>query len=325
HESRSGGGVNDQPELRRRSAGTGDPHQPGHCRPSAGAELSSINRISTLAGTPRAGELSGRDGEEQGGRHRGGPGSSVASMDMLEKVEADLVALRRSGALDAALLRWKAHRAGLRSFADAEALIGFLRDPDVAPRRAKDPALAAICLEVTGGDEVAAIFLLWLMLPGLLRVRRRLASRDALAREDLEAELIAGLWESATTVEAKTANVAARLVDRARRRALAAVRQAADWADRCVPFSTEIGEPVGLEDDVGRDILAEAVRAGVISEVEADLLRASRSNVRAVRARLGVTAYAAQNRRRRAKRRLLLWLSESTPVPPPSDSPRTPP
>lgn len=246
-------------------------------------------------------------------------------MDMLEKVEADLVALRRSGALEEALRRWKGNREELRSFVGVEALIGFLRDVDVEPRRAKDPVLAALCVMATAGDEDAATFLLWLMLPGLLRVRRRLASGNALAREDLEAELIAGLWEAATTTEARTANVAARLVDRARRRALGAVRRAADWAERCVPFSTEIGEPVPLRDDRGGDILAEAVRAGVISEVEADLLRASRSNVRAVRARLGVTAYAAQNRRRRAKRRLLLWLSDSAPVPPPSDSPRTPP
>jgi hypothetical protein len=246
-------------------------------------------------------------------------------MDLLEKVEADLVALRRSGAIEEALRRWKSHRAELRSFASVEALIGFLRDPDVVPRRAKNPVLAALCLEAAGGDEDAATFLLWLMLPGLLRVRQRVSSGNALGREDLEAELIAGLWEAATTVEAKTANVAARLVDRARRRALAAVRQASDLAKRSLPFSTEIGEPPGLEDDTGGGVLAEAVRAGVISEVEADLFRASRSNVAAVRARLGVTAYAAQNRRRRARRRLVRWLSDSAPVPPSSDSPGTPP
>jgi hypothetical protein len=246
-------------------------------------------------------------------------------MDLLEEVEADLAALRRSGALDEALLRWKAHRAGLRSFADAEALIGFLRDPDIAPRRAKDPALAALCLEATGGDEDAATLLLWLMLPGLLRVRRRLSSGRTLGREDLEAELVAGAWEAAAATRAETPNVAARMVDRAQRRASGAVRQAAEWAERFRPFSTEIGEPVGLRDDGGGDVLAEAVRAGVISEVEAALFRASRSNVAAVRARLGLTAYAAQNRRRRAKRRVLLWLSDSATLPPPSDSPGTPP
>jgi hypothetical protein len=249
-----------------------------------------------------------------------------ALVDLLGKIEGDLTALRRSGALDQALYGWQARRDELRSFADPEALIGFLRDPDVVPRRGKDPVLAALCMEATGGDQDAATLLLWLMLPGLLRVRRRLASWNALGREDLDAELLAGVWEAAAAIGAMTTNVAARLVNRAQRRALAAVRQAADWAGRSEPLSTEIGES-RLEDDPGgaEDVITQAVRAGVISEMEADLFRASRSNIGEVRARLGVTAYAAQNRRRRARRRLLAWLAESTPVPPRSDSPGTPP
>jgi hypothetical protein len=248
-------------------------------------------------------------------------------VDLLGKVEGDLTALRRSGALDQALCGWQTRRDELRSFADPEALITLLRDPDVVPRRAKDPVLAALCMEATGGDQDAATLLLWLMLPGLLRVRRRLASWNTLGREDLDAELLAGVWEAATAIGGTTANVAARLVDRAQRRALTAVRQAADWAGRFAPLSTEIGESPSLGDDPGgaEDVITEAVRAGVISEVEADLFRASRSNIGEVRARLGVTAYAAQNRRRRARRRLLAWLADSAPVPPPSDSPRTPP
>lgn len=251
----------------------------------------------------------------------------MALMDPLEKVEGDLVALRRSGALGRALRRWQARREELRSFDDGEALIRFLRDPDVEPRRAKDPVLAALCMEATLGDQRAATLLLWLMLPGLLRVRRRLASWNALGREDLEAELLAGVWEAATAIGPATGNVAARLVNRAHRRALAAVRQAADWAGRSEPLSREMARSPGQEGepDGAEDVLTEAVRAGVISEVEADLFRASRTNIGEVRARLGVTAYAAQNRRRRAKRRLLAWLAESAPVPPRSDSPTTPP
>ena len=218
-------------------------------------------------------------------------------MDLLSRVEGDLAALRRSGALDEALRRWKIRREGLLSFADAEALIGFLRDPDVEPRRAKDPVLAALCMEATGGDQNAATFVLWLMLPGLLRVRRRLTSwMNAIGREDLDAELLAGVWEAATAIGPTTANVAARLVNRARRRALSALRQALDWAGRLEPLPTE---------------------------VEAELFRASRRTIGEVRARLGVTAYGAQNRRRRAKRRLLAWLAESSRIPPQSLPPGT--
>lgn len=249
-----------------------------------------------------------------------------ALVDLLGRVEGDLAALRRSGALDAGLCRWKIGQQGLRSFADAEALIGFLRDPDVEPKRTKDPVLAALCMEATRGDQSAATFLLWLMLPGLLRVRRRVAAWNALGREDLDAELIAGVWEAATAIGPATASVAARLVNRARRRAMSALRQAVDWAWRLEPLPLEVGEDPGPEVAPGglEDVLVEAVQGGCISEEEAELFRASRRTIGQVRARLGVTAYGAQNRRRRAKRRLLAWLAESSRIPPQFLPPRTP-
>ena len=251
--------------------------------------------------------------------------ASVGLVDLLRKVEEDLVALRRSGALDDALRRWQTRREELRAFADASALIGFLRDPDVEPRRAKDSALAALCMEATHGDQGAVTLLLWLMLPGLLRVRRRLTAWSGLGREDLDAELLAGVWEAATAIGPATANVAARLLDRARRRALAAIRQAADWAGRTAPLT---GVEVSTGPEAGGsdvdDVLAEAVRAGVISAAEADLFRASRTTVRELRSRLKVTGGGVRNRRRRAKRRLLAWVASTSPIPPQFLLPRTP-
>lgn len=252
--------------------------------------------------------------------------ASVGVVDLLRKLEEDLVALRRSDALDDALRRWQARREELRPFPDANALIGFLRDPDVQPRRAKDSALAALCMEATHGDKSAETLLLWLMLPGLLRMRRRLASWNALDRDDLDAELLAGVWEAAAAIEPVTANAAARLLDRARRRAQAAIRQAADWAGRTERLTRDVEESTGAEaraSDVD-GVLAEAVRAGAISAVEADLFRASRTTVRELRSRLGVTESAVRNRRRRAKRRLLAWLASTSLIPPQFLLPRTP-
>src|SRR6266508_4352529 len=131
-------------------------------------------------------------------------------MDLLGRVEGDLAALRRSGALDSALRRWQIRPQELSSFANAEALIGFLRDPDTEPREAKDQVLAALCMEAAGGDQSAGSLLLWLMLPGLLRVRRSLAAWKALGSEDLDAELLTGVWEAATAIGSATPNVAAR-------------------------------------------------------------------------------------------------------------------
>jgi hypothetical protein len=240
----------------------------------------------------------------------------VDLVDLLGKVEEDLLALRRSGALDDALRLWQTHREELHSFGDASALIGFLRDPDVEPRRAKDSALAAICADATYGDRAAVVLLLWLMLPGLLRVRRRLVS-SALDHEDLDAELLAGVWEAATAIEPSTPNVATRLRHGARRRALAAVRQAEDWAGRIEPLTREVGESTGSEAGVGDvgDVLSEAVRAGVISAAEAELFRASRTTVRRLRSVLSVSDSGVRSRRLRAKRRLLAWLASSSPIP----------
>jgi hypothetical protein len=232
-------------------------------------------------------------------------------MDLLQRVEGDLAAQKRSGTLDEALRRWKTRHNELQSFADVGALIGFLRDPGAEPRAAKDSALAAISVEATGGDQTAATLLMWLMLPGLLRVRQRLVTWNALGREDLDAELLAGVWEAATAVGLTTTSVAARLLNRARRRALTAVRRAADWAGRSEPLSSQMAEPEHEPSGGPEDILTDAVRAGVISPGEAELFRATHGTIGKVRARMGVSVYGAQNRRRRARQRLLAWLAES--------------
>lgn len=245
------------------------------------------------------------------------PQDQPRRVDLLRKVEDDLETLRRSGALDVALRRWQKHRKEFRSFGDADALIAFLRDPEVEPRRAKDSALTAICAECARGDQAAAALLLWLMIPGLLLVRRRLVT-DALDQEDLDAELLAGMWEVAMSIELITPNVATRLRHGARRRALAAVRQAEDWAGRMDPLTTEAAESSGPEAGASDivDVLSEAVRAGVISAAQAELFRASRSNIRQLRSLMSVSDYGVRSRRLRAKRRLLAWLANRSPVPP---------
>jgi hypothetical protein len=232
-------------------------------------------------------------------------------VDLIQRIEGDLAAQRRTGMLDEALRRWQAGRHALRSFADAAALIDFLRDPDASPRRAKDSALAALCMEATHGDQTASTLLLWLMLPGLLRVRQRLAVWSPLGRDDLDAELIAGVWEAASAVGPASTGVAARMLNRARRRAHAAVRRATDWAGRWEPLSTEVPDEALVPGDVGlEEILRDAVQAAVISTEDAELICTTRVTIGEVRDRLGVTLYAAQMRRHRARRRLLDWLAD---------------
>jgi hypothetical protein len=234
-------------------------------------------------------------------------------MDLLATIEEELTGLRGSGALTTALETWKGRREGLRSFRDAETLIAFLRDPQVRPRRRKDAALAALCVEANRGEQRAATLLLWLLLPGLLRVRHRLAGRGVLGDEELDAELLAGMWGAATKVRAETQHVATRLLNGARWRALGAIREAIECAKRSEPLGPEFADIPEPEVRAGGRpaILAGAIREGVVSVGEAELILASRRTIREVGSQLGVTLCAAQNRRLRAKRRLIAWLGES--------------
>jgi hypothetical protein len=246
-------------------------------------------------------------------------------MDTVTRIEQEIAALRGSGALTAALRGCREQCEGLRSFRDAETLIAFLRDPKAGPRRRKDAALAALCGEAISGDQQVATLLLWLLLPGLLRVRSGLAGRDALEAQDLDAELLTGMWEAATEVRPQTRNVAARLVNGARWRALAAIREAIDWERRSEPLDRQVAElpepEVGVFGSLG--ILTQAVRAGVITEGEVELILASRQTIRDV-GRLGVTLCAARQRKHRARLRLVDWLAQSSPIPPRFLAPSSP-
>ena len=246
-------------------------------------------------------------------------------MDLLARIEEETTALRGSGALTTAFRRWRKHREGLQSFGDTETLIALLRDPQAESRRRKDAALAALCVEASSGDQRAATLLLWLLLPGLLGVRRSLAGGDTLGTPDLNAELVAGAWEAASKVRPQTQNVAARLVNGARWRASGAIRDAVGWARYFEPLGAETEQPQPeAEPDELQEILLEAAWEGVVSSAEVELFLASRQTIREVVDRLGVTLWGAQKRRQRARQRLLAWVADSSRIPPQFLVPRPP-
>ncbi len=239
-------------------------------------------------------------------------------VDLLAKLEADVAHRRASGALNKALRRWRTRHEELSVFDDPEGLIGFIRNPDRERHGSKDSVLAALCVEGTGGDDDAGLLLVWLMLPGLLLLRRRLATNGTVNRDELDTELLAGVWESAAKVRPATRYVAKRLLDGARRRAMAAIRREEDWTGRTEPLTPGMeGSALSSGDLEGpHDFLAEGVGAGVISAVEAELLRASRTLIPILRSRLGISESAARSRRLRAKRRLLDWLATNSTMAP---------
>lgn len=225
-------------------------------------------------------------------------------------IEKDFMARRDAGALDAAWPRWLARRESLRRFADPEDLVAACRDRASHPWEEADAGLAALCLEARGGDETAASLLLWLVLPGLLRLRSRLARSVVLPPEDLDAELLAGIWEAASVVQASTRRVASRLLNTALWRALNTLREALRWAETATPLAPELedrAEFTAPSPEPG-DALAGAVREGAVSSDEMELLLTTRRTIGKIAAQLGISLSAAQGRRHRARERLLAWL-----------------
>jgi hypothetical protein len=237
-------------------------------------------------------------------------------VDLLTRFDEEVATRRASGALVHALRRWRTRHDELLSLAHPDDLIRLARAAHDEGRESKDRVLAALCVEGVNGDDDAPVLLVWLMLPSLLLVRRRLAARSALDTDELDAELLAGLWEAAARVRPGAPYIAKRLVDGARHHAFATIRREEGWTGRIAPLpGGEIGESQTAPADDGemRDVLSEAVAAGVISEEEADLLRASRAAAPRLWSYLGISESAARSRRLRARRRLLDWLADSSP------------
>jgi hypothetical protein len=231
-------------------------------------------------------------------------------MDLFAKVEEDLAARRDSGALAVALQEWRARHRGLRRFGGLDDLIAACRD-EGGRWKAADAALSALCQEASSGDDRAGVFLVWLLLPGLLIARARLATCRVLSLEDLTSEMLAGLWEEATQVLPPARRVAARLVNSARWRALAAIREAIGWAGRREPLADDVADrPLPIDQGtpgIEPDGLSEAVREGVLSQEEVELVLAHRRTIREISERLGITMHAAQMRRDRVRARLREW------------------
>jgi DNA-directed RNA polymerase specialized sigma24 family protein len=232
-------------------------------------------------------------------------------MDLFGMLERDFAAQRRSGELSRALRDWQGKEKGLRRFADLDALIAACRGGTDGSWESADVALAALCREASSGDDRAGILLLWLLLPGLLLARSRLAPIGVLSRDELTSEMVAGAWTEATRVSAPALRVASRVLNSARWRALAAVREAIDWTGRTAPMTAEIADtPVSGEYELlseEADPLAGAVREGVLSKEQAELVVARRVAIREISEKLGISLSAAQKRRHRARGRLRTW------------------
>lgn len=177
------------------------------------------------------------------------------------------------------------------------------------PYGARDRALRLLIGRAAECGGPWTIALAGVLLPGLRAGLAPLAKAWPGGAEDLEADALVALIEAIPVFDPSAEPVAARLVWRvtsAARRRLAR-EMAVSGRHVADAFPEEPHQPFGHPDFV----LGEAVRAGVVSGEEAELIGETRLGDRSVHAyaqSLGAGDSTMRMRRRRAERRLVSWV-----------------
>lgn len=234
-------------------------------------------------------------------------------MDTLGEFQERLSQARARGLLQRRFARWQERHAALARFADVDELIAALRSRRVLDHQARNGALAAICIEARAGDELAALLLLGRFAPGIGTQVRSLEPGGILTPEDLQAEALAGFWDSVITVHPQSRFVVRALVRRARLRAVRALDQARarEAAIKQDVFDLSRHDRAADVDDPARAVarsLVEAARArGVVDEAEATLLLAGPDEIGGTIKRGAIDDGEVSGQYRRAYKRFARW------------------
>jgi hypothetical protein len=147
------------------------------------------------------------------------------------------------------------------------------------------------------------------LLPGLCGIARRY--QDVLGHDDVWAEALAGAWMHASTYDTarRPRRVAANLLWDTTAHVACVVRRERAWRDHAeLDDRVEVAAIDG--GDHGRPVLADAVTAGVLTQLDATLVEATRLHgVELADAAMltGMSYEAAKKRRRRAEVAWLCW------------------
>lgn len=230
---------------------------------------------------------------------------------------------RSGGVLDRAFDRGPRNgcaRGGVRTL---DEMVATCRDPN-GPVSIKDALLLGLCDQANAEDDDAKLVLTWLMLPGLLRLRSTLPRQvPGVEGDQIDADLLLGFWTGVASIGPGAPRVAARLLNAARHEACDSLRKYISWAQRAElgeepPERTLASEDPTFDSVIDAnmpsidEVLDRALREGVLTTFQVDLVRADRHDVRAVGARLGLTPNQTSCRRNRAAARLARWFAEQT-------------
>lgn len=221
--------------------------------------------------------------------------------------------------LDTAFGRWRRLEPALGKFATVEEFVAFCRDQNPALYSDKNDAIASLCRLATTSSRPqsrgaeAGVVLIYLFSGALRNIAKEIGS-CLLSLDELDSEMLAGFWEEAARVRTSSRGASTRLYHAARRRAWEAVAAARQHASSTAELNPAILVP-SVPSSNPSLILERALQEGVISEIQAELIgatRIERAPTTAVATSLGLTRQAATMQRTRAARRLAAWLSGSS-------------
>jgi hypothetical protein len=182
---------------------------------------------------------------------------------------------------------------------------------------ARDAALTWLVQQAQGEGGVWLVGLAGVLLPGIGRRVYPLCRAFPRLAHDLEAEALAGLVQAVQAWRLGEDRVASRLVWAAARGAHRLLRRETTLQDREASVGLRL-EPPPRSPAHGDVLLAQAVRAGVVSRVDAELIAATRVEeipLRDLAGRWGTGYEALRKRRYRAEAALARWLTQERDVP----------
>ncbi len=170
----------------------------------------------------------------------------------------------------------------------------------------KDRVLGLVASRAQAGDELWTVGFAGLLMPGLKRIARRLRQAPGVDPAEVGPEVVVALLEAITEVDPAGERLAARLcwaTYRSAARALGVRRRTAwepEWPTFTLPGSA-------MPSTNPEEVIARAVRAGVITVDDAELIAQTRlegQRITDVAASLALPAARLQKRRERAEARL---------------------
>jgi DNA-directed RNA polymerase specialized sigma24 family protein len=224
---------------------------------------------------------------------------------------------RHSVILGARFRARQANEPALAQFADAAALVRFMREP--GSRVEKDAVLRAL-LAWARVEPLGARIVLEAIRPGLLNLSARLL-RNAREKEELRSIVLLSAWEVIRRypLERRPSRVAANLLLDTLKATLIELGRESEWS-AIRSFATVEGEASSAPEEIDRDVdglLKRAVTAGALSSEEAEVVLSSRFDgidLAELARAAGISYNAMKMRRQRAERRLIVFLGYR-PVP----------